>query len=155
MEFQTTSAQQTETVGEKLAPLLQTGDVLLLEGDLGAGKTTFTRGLARTLGISRAIKSPTFTIIREYRDGRLPLFHMDLYRLEHSSADDLGLEEYFDGQGVSVIEWPEFGADVLPKDVLTITIKRQSTSDEGRQFTLVAQGPRSEALLAQFKERWV
>ena len=80
---------------------------------------------------------------------------MDLYRLEHSSADDLGLEEYFDGQGVSVIEWPEFGADVLPKDVLTITIKRQSTSDEGRQFTLVAQGPRSEALLTQFKERWV
>lgn len=155
MKFQTTSATQTEAVGEQLAPLLQAGDVLLLEGDLGAGKTTFTRGLARTLGISRAIKSPTFTIIREYRDGRLPLFHMDLYRLEHSSADDLGLEEYFEGNGVCVIEWPEFGEDVLPKDVLQITIERQTDVDDGRQFTLVAQGPRSEELLQQFKEQWL
>ncbi|WP_125606856.1 tRNA (adenosine(37)-N6)-threonylcarbamoyltransferase complex ATPase subunit type 1 TsaE [Lapidilactobacillus bayanensis] len=154
MKFETTSATQTEAVGEQLAPLLYAGAVLLLEGDLGAGKTTFTRGLARTLGISRAIKSPTFTIIREYRDGRLPLFHMDLYRLEHSSADDLGLEEYFEGQGVCVIEWPEFGADVLPKDVLTITIERSAKLDDGRQFTLTAQGPRSEVLLGQFAKRW-
>lgn len=153
MEFQTTNATQTEAVGEQLAPLLQAGDVILLEGDLGAGKTTFTRGLARTLGISRAIKSPTFTIIREYRDGRLPLFHMDLYRLENSSADDLGLEEYFEGNGVSIIEWPEFGADVLPKDNLTIAIKRQGEFDDQRLFEITANGSRSTDLLQAFAEK--
>ncbi|MFD1466386.1 tRNA (adenosine(37)-N6)-threonylcarbamoyltransferase complex ATPase subunit type 1 TsaE [Lapidilactobacillus mulanensis] len=152
MEFQTNNAEATELVGQQLAPLLQSGDLILLEGDLGAGKTTFTRGLAQALGVKRAIKSPTFTIIREYRDGRLPLFHMDLYRLENSPAEDLGLEEYFEGNGVCVVEWPEFGEDVLPKDHLQIEIKQIDGFDDQRLFRIVAEGERPGALLAAFKE---
>ncbi|MCG4282308.1 tRNA (adenosine(37)-N6)-threonylcarbamoyltransferase complex ATPase subunit type 1 TsaE, partial [Lacticaseibacillus saniviri] len=89
--------------GKRLADLLQPGDVLLLDGDLGAGKTSLTKGIAEGLGIDAPIKSPTFTIIREYQQGRLPLYHMDIYRLENGGADDLGLEEYFEGDGVSVV----------------------------------------------------
>ncbi|GEL12861.1 atp gtp hydrolase [Lapidilactobacillus concavus DSM 17758] len=155
MEFQTKSATETESIGQQLAPLLLPGDLILLEGDLGAGKTTFTRGLAQALGVKRAIKSPTFTIIREYRDGRLPLFHMDLYRLEHSSAEDLGLEEYFEGNGVSIVEWPEFGQDVIPEQYLRIEIKRTGESDDGRRFKLTAFGQRPTELLRALKEHLV
>lgn len=88
---------------EKLGSLLQPGDVLALEGDLGAGKTTFTKGLAKGLDIKRNVNSPTFTIIKEYH-GRLPLYHMDVYRVE-DSFEDLGFDEYFDGNGVTVVEW--------------------------------------------------
>lgn len=95
--------EATMAVGKKMAPFLQAGDVIVLNGDLGAGKTTFTKGLAAGLGISDVIKSPTFTIIREYQSGRLPLYHMDIYRLENGGAEDLGLEEYFDGDGISVL----------------------------------------------------
>ncbi len=93
------SADQTMAIGQKLAQYLKPQDLILLDGDLGAGKTTFTKGLAKGLGIDRPIKSPTFTIIREYQDGRIPLYHMDVYRLEEGGADDLGLEEYFNGDG--------------------------------------------------------
>ena len=89
-----TSADQTMAIGEKLAPLLAPRDLILLDGDLGAGKTTFTKGLGKGLGIKRPIKSPTFTIIREYQSGRIPLYHMDVYRLEQGGGDDLGLDEY-------------------------------------------------------------
>ncbi len=92
---------------------LVAGDVLVLDGDLGAGKTTFTKGLAAGLEIPDIIKSPTFTIIHEYQDGRLPLYHMDAYRLENGGAEDLGLEEYFDGDGVSVVEWADYNTRVL------------------------------------------
>ncbi|MER2002546.1 MAG: tRNA (adenosine(37)-N6)-threonylcarbamoyltransferase complex ATPase subunit type 1 TsaE, partial [Carnobacterium inhibens] len=87
--------EETKTVAADLAKWLEPGDVILLEGNLGAGKTTFTKGLAEGLGIKRVIKSPTYTIIREYLDGRLPLYHMDVYRLEETGGMDLGLEEYF------------------------------------------------------------
>ena len=102
------SADQTMAIGEKLAAYLAPQDLILLDGDLGAGKTTFTKGLAKGLGITRPIKSPTFTIIREYQDGRIPLYHMDVYRLEEGGGDDLGLEEYFNGDGVNVVEWSKF-----------------------------------------------
>ena len=108
--------QATIELGQRLAPFLQAGDVLVLNGDLGAGKTTFTKGLATGLGINQMIKSPTFTIIREYQSGRLPLYHMDIYRLEDGGAEDLGLEEYFDGDGISVVEWAQFVADGLPPE---------------------------------------
>ena len=95
MQFSVSNAELTQKIAEKLAKALHAGDVILLDGDLGAGKTTFTKGLARGLGIRKNVKSPTFTLIREYHEGRLPLYHMDVYRLEETGGDDLGLEEYF------------------------------------------------------------
>ena len=94
---------ETEKTAKQLAQLLESGDVICLEGDLGAGKTTFTRYLARALGIEGNIKSPTFTIMREYQSGHLPLYHMDAYRLEQTGAEGLGIEEYLEGDGVCVI----------------------------------------------------
>ena len=103
MEYTTTDAASTQAVGAALAPLLQAGDVILLDGDLGAGKTTFTKGVAAGLGIHRNVKSPTFNLIKEYHQGRLPLYHMDVYRLEGVGGADLGLQEYFNGSGVSLV----------------------------------------------------
>jgi tRNA threonylcarbamoyladenosine biosynthesis protein TsaE len=95
-------------VGRQLAATLAAGDVLLISGDLGAGKTALVRGLAEGLGIDpREVSSPTFTIVHEYRGGRLPLYHADLYRLERAATDDLGLEEIGAGTGVLAIEWPD------------------------------------------------
>lgn len=119
-----TNRDATIALGKKIGQQLVARDVLVLDGDLGAGKTTFTKGLAAGLEIPDIIKSPTFTIIHEYQDGRLPLYHMDAYRLENGGAEDLGLEEYFDGDGVSVVEWAEFMEDELPADFLAIHFKR-------------------------------
>lgn len=125
------SREETINLGTKIGRKLQAGDVLVLDGDLGAGKTTFTKGLAVGLQIPDLIKSPTFTIIREYHDGRLPLYHMDAYRLENGGAEDLGLEEYFDSDGVSVVEWAQFVEDELPADFLAIHFRR--TDDENKR----------------------
>lgn len=126
------SREATISLGEALGKQLTAGDVLVLDGDLGAGKTTFTKGLAKGLAIPDIIKSPTFTIIHEYHDGRLPLYHMDAYRLENGGGEDLGLEEYFDSDGVSVVEWAEFVEDELPDDFLAIHFKR--TADENKRI---------------------
>ena len=127
-----TNRDATIALGKKIGQQLVAGDVLVLDGDLGAGKTTFTKGLAAGLEIPDIIKSPTFTIIHEYQDGRLPLYHMDAYRLENGGAEDLGLEEYFDGDGVSVVEWAEFVEDELPTDFLAIHFKR--TDDDNTRI---------------------
>ena len=127
-----TNRDATIALGKKIGQQLVAGDVLVLDGDLGAGKTTFTKGLAAGLEIPDIIKSPTFTIIHEYQDGRLPLYHMDAYRLENGGAEDLGLEEYFDGDGVSVVEWAEFVEDELPADFLAIHLKR--TGDDNTRI---------------------
>lgn len=124
-----TSRDMTIALGKKIGARLQSGDVLVLDGDLGAGKTTFTKGIAAGLDIPDIIKSPTFTIIHEYQDGRLPLYHMDAYRLENGGAEDLGLEEYFDGDGVCVVEWAEFVEDELSADFLAIHFKRTADDD--------------------------
>lgn len=126
------SREATISLGEALGKQLTAGDILVLDGDLGAGKTTFTKGLAKGLAIPDIIKSPTFTIIHEYHDGRLPLYHMDAYRLENGGGEDLGLEEYFDSNGVSVVEWAEFVEDELPDDFLAIHFKR--TADENKRI---------------------
>lgn len=125
------SREATIALGEQVGQQLTAGDVLVLDGDLGAGKTTFTKGLAKGLDIPDIVKSPTFTIIHEYHDGRLPLYHMDAYRLENGGGEDLGLEEYFDSDGVSVVEWAEFVEDELPADFLAIHFKR--TTDENKR----------------------
>lgn len=117
----TQSEQETMTVAAKLSALLNPGDVILLEGNLGAGKTTFTKGIAAGIGVKRTVTSPTFTIIKEY-EGQLPLYHMDAYRLK-GSDEDIGFDEYFNGKGISVVEWAQFIEDYLPKEVLEIEIK--------------------------------
>src|SRR5699024_12262642 len=105
------SDQETIVVENHLSALLKQGNVITLEGDLGAEKTTFTKGIAQGLGITDVISSPTFTIIKEYQ-GVLPLYHMDAYRLEFSE-EDLGFDEYFAGEGISVVEWATFIEDFL------------------------------------------
>jgi tRNA threonylcarbamoyladenosine biosynthesis protein TsaE len=109
------SAADTLRFGEELAAAFQPGDVLALTGDLGAGKTCLVKGIARGLGITQSVTSPTFTLIHEYRGGRLPLTHVDLYRLNSlEQVLAIGLEDYLDGPGVTVIEWAEKLAGVLP-----------------------------------------
>ncbi|MDX8363306.1 tRNA (adenosine(37)-N6)-threonylcarbamoyltransferase complex ATPase subunit type 1 TsaE [Cytobacillus sp. IB215316] len=123
-EIITDSAEQTMKIAYKLASHLHQGDVIVLEGDLGAGKTTFTKGLAKGLGITRNVNSPTFTIIKEYQ-GKVPLYHMDVYRLENGS-EDLGFQEYFEGNGITVVEWAHLIADQLPAERLIVRINHIS-----------------------------
>lgn len=128
--------EQTQNFAERLAAFLQPADLLALEGDLGAGKTTFTQGLARGLGVRNVVNSPTFTIIKEYQ-GRLPLYHMDVYRVG-DDVDSLGLDDYFFGEGVCVVEWASLIEDVLPPERLTIFLR--TVGDEQRLIELVPQG---------------
>ncbi|WP_096155862.1 MULTISPECIES: tRNA (adenosine(37)-N6)-threonylcarbamoyltransferase complex ATPase subunit type 1 TsaE [Bacillus] len=141
-EIHTTSSDETMKQAEEMARLFMGGEVLLLEGDLGAGKTTFTKGLAKGLDIKRNVNSPTFTIIKEYQ-GRLPLFHMDVYRLEDSD-EDLGFDDYFSGDGVCVVEWAQFIEEFLPKERLEVSIFHQGDSE--RMIILEPIGTRYEQL---------
>ncbi|MDH6363297.1 tRNA threonylcarbamoyladenosine biosynthesis protein TsaE [Enterococcus sp. PF1-24] len=138
----------TETFAKKIGEVAEAGDNLVLTGDLGAGKTTLTKGIALGLGIQQMIKSPTYTIIREYEGGRLPLYHMDVYRVAEA-GDELGLDEYFEGDGLSVIEWGNLLADALPRDYLELILTKNPDNLEERQVTLTAYGEKSQA----FKER--
>ena len=113
--------EETIALGNRLGLLLQPNMLLTLSGDLGAGKTTFTKGIGQGLGITKVINSPTFTILKQYQ-GRLNLSHFDAYRLE--GQDDLGFEEIFDSDDVCVVEWANFIEDILPVDRLTIEIKK-------------------------------
>ena len=134
MTFVTHSPAETERLGEKLAEKLTPGAVLAYRGELGAGKTAFTRGLARGLGYTDPVTSPTYTIVNEYLGGRLPLFHFDMYRL--SSAEDLwdiGWEDYLDRGGVCAVEWSENVEEALP-DAITVTIRK--VDDTTRQITV-------------------
>ena len=134
MEFLTNSPLETEAVGEKLAKILMPGTVIAYRGDLGAGKTAFTRGLARGLGYRDPVTSPTYTIVNEYLGGRLPLFHFDMYRLR-SSDDlwDIGWEDYLDRGGVCAVEWSENVADAL-EDPVFITIEK--LGEDARRITI-------------------
>lgn len=138
------SERDTDAFAQKLAHLVQAGDIICLEGDLGTGKTTFTKYFAKALGIDQAIKSPTYTIIREYEDDEIPLYHMDAYRLEETGSDSVGLEDYINGDGVTIIEWPQFVVEDLPKDYLWLTLS--TTSETSRAVELNFEGPRGQAL---------
>lgn len=150
-QFRINDATVTQELGQKLGRLVSAGDIILLDGDLGAGKTTFTKGIATGLGITRNIKSPTFTIIREYQTGRLPLYHMDLYRLEDGGGDELGLDEYFNGNGVCVIEWSQFIANELPSNYLKLSFQRDDANLDStkRSLTVTAYGQHYKELLEQ------
>ena len=118
----------------------------IISGFLGAGKTTFTASLAKGLGVKEIVNSPTFTILKEYDSGRLPLYHFDAYRLEGQS-EDLGFEEILDSEDVCVVEWPEFLEDILPQERLAITIKR--IDDSKREFVLNPIGEKYEELVKE------
>ena len=133
--------------GQRLGTLLQAGDVLILTGDLGAGKTTFTKGLALGLGISQMIKSPTYTIVREY-EGRLPLYHLDVYRIE-GDADSIDLDEFLFGGGVTVIEWGHLLGEDLPDSYLELEILKEA---EGRCLHFTAHGSRAEQLIKELQD---
>ena len=117
----TKSAAETRALGEKLAARLRPGDVLLLEGDLGAGKSELTRGIAKGLGVAETVTSPSFTILNVYESGRYPLYHFDWYRLESpEELYELGMDEFLSGDGIAVVEWPGRCPDAVPEGAVRI-----------------------------------
>lgn len=134
MQYITNSPLETEAVGAALGKIISPGTVIAYRGDLGAGKTAFTRGLARGLGCTETVTSPTYTIVNEYLGGRIPLFHFDMYRLR-SSDDlfDIGWEDYLDRGGVCAVEWSENVEDAM-EDAIVITIEK--LGEDSRRITL-------------------
>ncbi len=131
MEFCTNSVQETQQLGRRLGEQLVPGTVIAYTGDLGAGKTAFTQGLAAGLGIDTRVTSPTFTIVNEYEGGRLPLFHFDMYRLGSSDElFDIGWEDYLARGGVCAVEWSENVDDALDADCIRVDIRRGQTDDQ-------------------------
>ena len=131
MEIITNSPAETEDAGASLAARLEPGSVIAFTGDLGAGKTAFTRGLARGLGVTERVTSPTFTIVNEYEGGRLPLFHFDMYRLGSSDElFDIGWEDYLCRGGVCAVEWSENIEDALEEDAIRVDIRRGKHDDQ-------------------------
>ena len=134
MVYITQSPEETEKIGVMLGEKLNSGSIIAYRGDLGAGKTAFTRGLARGLGCTEQVTSPTYTIVNEYLSGRIPLFHFDMYRLR--SSDDLwgiGWDDYLDRGGVCAVEWSENVADAM-EDAIVVTLEK--TGDEQRRITI-------------------
>jgi tRNA threonylcarbamoyladenosine biosynthesis protein TsaE len=153
LDLPSESLEQTQQFGEILGAQLRGGDLILLQGTLGAGKTALTQGIARGLGIAGAVNSPTFTLLKEY-DGRLPLYHFDLYRIENAGeVATLGFEQYFEGDGVSVVEWAERGEDAdgtaaWPASHLRILLL--ANGDTSRLLRFAPYGPRGRELLEAF-----
>lgn len=136
MEFITRSAGETEALGARLAAVLQPGDVIAYRGDLGAGKTAFTRGLARGLGIAGPVTSPTYTLVNEYPDGRLPLFHFDMYRLcDTEELFELGWEDYLARGGVCAVEWSETVWDALDSPIV-VELAKDPADEHLRRITI-------------------
>lgn len=150
LDFFSNSPTQTRRFGANLGGLAQPGDVVLLHGDLGAGKTHFAQGIAEGLGITDPVRSPTFTLVNEYEEGRVPLYHIDLYRLEgDEEIATVGIEEYFDADGLVVVEWPEKGAHWLPSDALHLFLGH--IDERRRSLRMNTGGPRSEQLLRAYR----
>ncbi|RQD71027.1 MAG: tRNA (adenosine(37)-N6)-threonylcarbamoyltransferase complex ATPase subunit type 1 TsaE [Tindallia sp. MSAO_Bac2] len=142
--------KETEALAKKLASRLKSGDILCLTGDLGAGKTTFTKALGAGLGVKEDISSPTFTLVQEY-EGNFPVYHFDVYRINHPGEfNDLGAEEYFYSEGISIVEWANLVEDYLPDSHLWIEIKWLDT--EKRRICLTAKGDFDDTLLKELAE---
>ncbi len=136
--IETHSPEETYKVGYDLGNSAEKGQIFCMSGDLGVGKTVFTQGFAAGLGVEDNVNSPTFTIVQEYEDGRIPLYHFDVYRISDvSEMDEIGYEEYFYGEGVCLIEWAEIIEDILPEDVKWITIEKSMDEDfDYRKITI-------------------
>ena len=125
MGIETKTPEETYELGRKMGQEAKPGQVICLEGDLGVGKTVFTQGFAAGLGIGEPVNSPTFTIVQQYEEGRLPLYHFDVYRIgDVSEMDEIGYEDCFFGQGVSLIEWPGLIRELLPREAVWVTIEK-------------------------------
>jgi len=125
MVVETRKADETYELGRRLGELAGAGEVYCLDGDLGVGKTVFTQGFASGLGIREAVSSPTFTIVQQYEEGRLPLYHFDVYRIgDVSEMDEIGYEDCFFGEGVSLIEWSSLVAEIIPPDAIRVMIEK-------------------------------
>lgn len=123
--IETYSSQETQKVGEQIGSHADVGQIYCLNGDLGVGKTVFTQGFALGLGIEEPVNSPTFTIVQEYEKGRLPLYHFDVYRIgDAEEMDEIGYEDYFFGEGVCLIEWAALIEELIPENVIRITIEK-------------------------------
>ena len=130
MQRITRSPEETFALGEEMGKKAEAGEIYCLNGDLGVGKTVFTQGFSRGLGITEPVNSPTFTILQVYEDGRLPLYHFDVYRLgDPEEIEEIGYEEYFFGEGICLIEWPERIADYIPECAVSITIEKDLQED--------------------------
>lgn len=144
MEWITSSPEETFALGERLGRMAKPGQVYGLDGDLGTGKTVFTQGFAKGLGIEEPVSSPTFTIIQQYDDGRLPLYHFDVYRIgDASEMDEIGYEDCFYGEGVSLVEWASLIEEILPEDVIRIRIDKML--EQGFHYRRIAVEGLSEA----------
>lgn len=142
MKYVTNGEGETEDLGAWLAGRLSPGAVIAFTGDLGAGKTAFTRGLARGLGITDRVTSPTFTIVNEYEGGRMPLFHFDMYRLGSSDElFDIGWEDYLARGGVCAVEWSERVEEALPEDAVTVSFARCPEEENWRVIAMEGVGP--------------
>jgi len=149
--FQTKNPSETIGVGKSIGSLLLAGDVVALAGELGTGKTQFIKGLAAGVGVGKPtyISSPSFTLINEYA-GKVPFYHVDLFRLKsEKEAEELGLEEYFQGGGIAAIEWADKIPSLLPQEILWIYIRY--TGKHTRSFEMIAKGKRYEDLINKFK----
>ena len=141
LAYESFKAEDTREFAKMLAKEAKEGQIYLLSGDLGTGKTAFAQGFAQGLGIEDYVNSPTFTIMQIYDKGRLPLYHFDVYRIGDSSEmDELGYEEYFFGNGVSLVEWPEMIEDILPDDAIRITIEKDLTKGFDYRLIKVKEG---------------
>ena len=135
--YESFSEEMTYEIGRKLGEKAGKGEIFCLDGDLGVGKTVFTKGFAKGLGIEENIDSPTFTIIQEYREGRLPLFHFDTYRIgDISEMDEIGYEDYFYGDGVCLIEWASRIDELIPSSAIKINIEKDLS--KGFEYRRVA-----------------
>ncbi|NEW07046.1 tRNA (adenosine(37)-N6)-threonylcarbamoyltransferase complex ATPase subunit type 1 TsaE [Paenibacillus sp. SYP-B3998] len=148
--YHSSHEEDTDRLGKLLAAYMMPGAVLTLDGDLGAGKTRFSQGFARAIGVTDIVNSPTFTIVKEYEGAELPFYHMDMYRISQMEADDLGLEDYFYGAGVTLIEWSSLIEDLLPSERLSITIAHHG--EQARRFHLTPHGELYQQWCAQMKE---
>ena len=133
------SEKETERIGEAIGQAVEPGTVVALIGDLGTGKTTLTKSIAKGLGVTETVTSPTFNIIREYKSGRIPLYHFDVYRIgDPDEMFELGYEEYFYGDGICVVEWADIIEELLPEDAVIIRIERGADEEE-REYRIESE----------------
>ncbi len=146
MVIETHDPEETFEVGRTIGMNAKPGQIYTLTGDLGVGKTVFTQGVAAGLGITEPVNSPTFTIIQEYEDGRLPFYHFDVYRIgDREEMEEIGYDDYFFGQGICLIEWAELIEEILPEKRIEVTIEKDLEKGfEYRKITIEERGEKTE-----------